>query len=195
MSLPLLIPAAGLSRRLGRPKQLEKIDGISLLRSAATRALASHVGPVHILLGHAAAECQAELAGLPVTTHLVPDYAEGMAATLRHGVAALAHTPALLITLVDQIALTPADLTALATAWTNAGTNAGKNAGKNANLPMAAAQYPDGTLGPPAIFAQSLYPKLLQLTGDQGARRLLRENPSQVLAIPLPSAEPDYDGS
>ena len=85
-SIAILIPAAGASRRLGRPKQLEVRHGHTLLRGAVDRALASGLGPVYVVLGAHAAICCAELDESECNIVIAADWADGMGASLRAGV-------------------------------------------------------------------------------------------------------------
>ena len=66
MSLPALILAAGASRRLGRPKQLEPVDGEALLRRTARVALEAGCVPVFVVLGAARERITPCLEDLPV---------------------------------------------------------------------------------------------------------------------------------
>lgn len=179
-----IIPAAGASRRLGSPKQLVEIDGESLLHLAARRAIEARLGNVIVVLGSDATRLAGQLKDLACVMLEIGDWQEGMSASIRAGVAHAADDPetaAVLITLVDQWALTSADMQRLAAAW------------RAEAKPIAAAEYADGTLGVPAIFDRSLFGELTQLSGDAGARRLIRSNPSAVTRVSLPAAAQDYD--
>jgi len=87
VSLPAIILAAGASRRLGRPKQLVRLGGESLLRRTVRAALACD--PVLVVLGSQAEAMAADLAGLPVIQVLNRDWEEGMASSIRAGIRAL----------------------------------------------------------------------------------------------------------
>jgi molybdenum cofactor cytidylyltransferase len=181
-----IIPAAGASRRLGRPKQLMERGGESFLRHAARRALEARLGgPVIVVLGFERERLAGELAGLGCQTVLITGWTEGMAASIRAGVAAAAADPstaAALIVLVDQWRLSATDLTVLADAW------------RRSASPMAAAEYADGAPGVPAVFARSMYDQLTALRGDAGARHLLRGAAAdEVVRVPMPHAESDFD--
>ena len=98
-----LLLAAGGSRRMGHPKQLLLWQGASLVRRAAETALGSRCSELLVVLGSHAAEVSAELGGLPLRTCVNPDWAEGIASSLRTGVEALGeHADAVLVLLADQ---------------------------------------------------------------------------------------------
>ena len=181
----LILLAAGGSRRLGRPKQLLPFRGRTLLRHAAETALASICRPVVAVLGAAAEELEGELAGLPLAVAVHPEWAAGLAGSLRAGLAALegaAETPvaAAVVMLCDQPGVAAADLDALAAAWRAGGR------------PLVAALY-GGELGVPALFDRSLFPELAALAGDAGAKRVLSRHREAAIAVPLPAAAFDVD--
>jgi molybdenum cofactor cytidylyltransferase len=178
MSVPAVILAAGASRRLGRPKQLVEFQGESLLRRSVRAALAG-CAPVLVVLGSGAAELEAHLAGLPVTLVANPDWEEGMAASLRRGVAALPDgTEAVLFLVCDQIQVDGALVLRLLEAH---------RARPRAVVTCAYA----GGRGTPSLFPARCFPELLALRGDRGARGLLGGD--DVVVVPFPGGERDVD--
>ena len=107
--------AAGASRRLGRPKQLVLVDGVSLIRHAALAATQARFARVAIVLGANAADVALALEGLDVERVDNPDWAEGMAASVRVAAAwARRHAlDALLVAVADQPRLSSLHLDAL----------------------------------------------------------------------------------
>ncbi|MDQ3656377.1 MAG: NTP transferase domain-containing protein, partial [Chloroflexota bacterium] len=59
-----LVLAAGMSRRLGRPKQLLDVGGKPLVRHVVERCLASGLDAVWVVVGHEADGVRQALAGL-----------------------------------------------------------------------------------------------------------------------------------
>jgi molybdenum cofactor cytidylyltransferase len=174
-----IVLAAGASKRLGRPKQLVEIGGEPLLRRV-----------VHAVLATAALECivvldesapfDAALATLDVHIVRIPDAATGMAASLRAGVAALDRTcDGALIVVTDQPALDARHLHALCTAW-------------RAAPAFAIASAYAGVIGVPALLPRSWFDAIATLSGDVGARELLRSRPD-VIAIASPDLARDID--
>jgi len=84
-----VILAAGGSSRMGRPKPLLEIGGRPLVACAAEAALAAAVWPVVVVLGAHAEKIRPALARLPVLPIENPAWSEGMASSLRAGLAAL----------------------------------------------------------------------------------------------------------
>ncbi len=183
-SIGLILLAAGGSARLGCPKQLLEYQGRSLLRRAAETALASHCRPVVVVLGAEMERCREVLLGLPVTIITNPDWEQGMATSIRCGILALENAPApvaaAILAVCDQPLLTAGLLDALAEKHRATGAA------------MAAAEYAGG-FGVPALFAATLFAELKSLSGPDGARRLLRDNPAAVPGVPFPGGEFDVD--
>jgi molybdenum cofactor cytidylyltransferase len=180
----IVVLAAGASTRMGTPKQLLPWrDGVPLVRCQAETALAARLGPVSVVVGADAAACREALAGLPIAIVENDAWREGMAASIRAGLAAaLAADPTLatvLLLLGDQPLVDAAGLRALAAA--------------RGPAHVAAAAHDGARLGPPALFARALFPRLAALRGDAGARALLRDPALRVAAVPWPEAAVDLD--
>jgi molybdenum cofactor cytidylyltransferase len=173
--------AAGASTRMGAPKQLIRLDGLSMLRRAAEAAMGSGASPIVVVLGAHAEQMQPELVDLPVAAVVNAEWAAGMSTSLRLGIQTLLalapDTEAALVTLCDQPFVTGARL---------AGLIAGFRA------PITASHY-NGTLGVPAVFHCSLFGELESLEGDAGARRLIQRHVAETTEFDLPEAAIDLD--
>ena len=183
--IPIVILAAGGSRRLKQPKQLVPYRGTTLLRHAAGAALESAVGPVLVVLGAAAGPCADELSRLDVELIIHAGWGEGLGSTIRVGVrAARTGHPglgAVLLMACDQPGVDAAMLQALAATWLKGGAR------------IVAAGYA-GTAGIPAVFAATEFAALESLIGDRGAQVLVRSD-TGVAIVPCPGAELDVDES
>jgi molybdenum cofactor cytidylyltransferase len=180
----LIILAAGSSARLGQPKQLLPFRGRSLLRHAAETALGSVCRPVVVVLGARADRLQTELAGLLVTVVLNPTWTEGMASSIRVGLAALASETrvpdAVVLMLCDQPLVTSAMLDHLV------------NVHRSEARGIVASAYEE-TMGVPALFSRKYFPELASLVGDQGAKRIIVKHENDLARISLPEAAFDVD--
>ncbi|HTT41960.1 MAG TPA: nucleotidyltransferase family protein [Steroidobacteraceae bacterium] len=180
-SLFAIVLAAGASRRFGSHKQLVRIAGRPLLHSAVTRASEVTGSALIVVLGAGAAELAPLLKHSPGSIVVNQSWREGLSSSIRAGIARLPLGCAgALLMLADQPAVTVDDLKRLAGTW------------RKQPQYCAAAQYA-GTLGVPAVFPRALFPQLLQLRGDSGARALLRHSPDRVVRVPMPSAAIDLD--
>ena len=179
MSLPVVILAAGASRRLGWPKQSVEVDGEALLHRAARAALEAGLTPVFIVLGAGAEALEPLVADLPVEVIPNPHWEEGMSSSIRVGLQAIPPTARAVVLLIcDQIHLEAAVLERLIQAF-------------HASPTHPAACFYEGTLGVPAIFPRSAFAELTALRGDKGARVLLKQ--PGVTPVAWPEGKLDLD--
>jgi len=177
----VVVLAAGASTRFGATKQLVRVNGRPLLHTIVSRAaeLAGH--SVTVVLGAHAGELAPLLKHSPASVAVNREWAEGIASSIRAGIAhAPATADAVMITLADQAAVTTEDLRRLAGAWR-------RNPGS-----IATAQYA-GSVGVPAIFPRWCFRELNELRGDRGAQALLQRHVDKLVRLPMPSAELDID--
>ncbi len=171
--IPAVILAAGSGRRMGGPKAMLKLDGETLLQRAVRIAGEAGFSPLVAVVG------SGDPGPLAARVLHNTKAAEGMASSIRLGIAALpAEADRVLLLTVDQVSVDPAllqRLLALSTA--------------EPDRPAACA-YAE-TLGIPAVFPRRLFPELLDLSGDHGAKAiLLREG---ATGLPFPEGDADLD--
>jgi molybdenum cofactor cytidylyltransferase len=176
-----LILAAGASTRLGRPKQLLDWAGRPLARAVAEVALAAGLDPVIAVVGAASRQVTAALAGLPLRIVENPAYMQGQSTSLRAGVAALpADAAAALVLLADQPFVTAAIVARIVAEWRAHGSA------------IVAPAYA-GQRGNPVLFDRTVFPELLAVEGDQGARAILAANPSRIRLVRFDDPRPLID--
>jgi molybdenum cofactor cytidylyltransferase len=179
--LHVIVLAAGASTRFGSPKQLVRLRGQPLLHRAIAAATDLAGRSVIVVLGCHAAELTGLLRHSSATIVINRDWRDGMASSIRTGVARLpASCGAALLMLADQPAVSGDDLRRLTVAW------------RREPECMAAAFY-DTVLGPPAIFPRAAFRDLSLLHGDTGARALLRGASGKIVRVAMPSAAIDID--
>jgi molybdenum cofactor cytidylyltransferase len=180
-ALHAIVLAAGASTRFGSAKQLVRIAGRPLLQTAVTRAVEVAGTAVTVVLGAHAAELTPLLTHSQSSVIINREWREGIASSIRAGVARLPPScTAVLLTLVDQAAVTSEDLKRLVGAW------------RRQPDYIVAARY-GTTTGVPAIFPRSSFSDLQSLRGDVGARHLLQRNPDRVVRVPMERAAIDID--
>ncbi len=177
-SVTAVLLAAGSSRRFGGDKQSAQLSGEALLLRATRVLLAAGFVEPLIVLRADAAHHRALLAGLPVRIVSNPDPAAGMASSLHCALDLASAAPALLVTVCDQPAVTPAHLLQLVARWRDGSS-------------LVASRYGD-TRGVPALFAAMHFPELRALTGDRGAGPVLARYP-EAATVPLSGGEWDID--
>jgi len=179
--LHAIVLAAGESRRLGRPKQLLRFEGSTLIERAIGHAQAVCEDRVVAVIGAHRDRILPLVEALDVTVAINPNWKTGMASSLRTGIESLPPGSAgALLTLCDHPLVTIAQLTQLARVWAS-------------DPDRAAASAYNGTIGVPAIVPRRLYPSLLGLAGDAGAKSVLRRELHQLITLAVPEASFDVD--
>lgn len=172
-----IVLAAGLSRRMGRPKLLLPLGGKPVVRWSV-EGLAPHVADLVVVTGPDARAIAEALAGLPVRLVSNPKPEEGQGRSIAAGVAALSSdTTAALVALGDQPRLPPGVVPQLLSAFAVTGK------------PIVAPVY-RGVRGTPVLFAASIFPELLALAGDAGARAVVDARPDRVGLVRIDAAVP-----
>jgi molybdenum cofactor cytidylyltransferase len=172
-NIAAILLAAGSSRRMGANKLLLDIDGVPMVRRAAMLLQQAGLSPLIAVLGHEAARIEQALEGLAFTCVVNDNYDNGMAGSLTRGLAALpANTDAVLVHLADMPFVAPGDIAALCTAFAPA-------AGRAICIPVH-----DGQRGNPVLLGRQIFPALAGLSGDQGAKSIIRQNPDLIAEIP-----------
>jgi len=156
-----LVLAAGEGRRFGGAKQLAELGGVPMLE----RVLMAMQGvpaldPLIVVLGARADEIRAGMEFGAFDIVVAEDWAEGQAASLRAGVAALSDADEVLVCLGDQPYITPQVI---------AGT-----LDHHPRAPAVRAAY-GGVPGHPVLLRQPVLRMIPELRGDVGARELLAQ--------------------
>lgn len=150
---------------MGGPKALVELDGEPLVHRSLRVLADGGCAPLVVVVGARAAQVRALLTEAPVIVVEAADWAEGMAASLRAGLAALdpLDTDAALVHLVDLPGVTAAAVGRLA-------AGAGPDT-------LRRAAY-SGRPGHPVVLGRAHWrPVVASATGDAGARRYLRARP------------------
>lgn len=178
--IAIIILAAGMSSRMrGSDKLLEKVDTKPILHQI-TKMAASTDCPVFVALPKASHQRLAALAGLAVTQVEVENADQGISASIRTSISILPQsTKGAMIILADMPDLTLADLRLLLGCFAS-----------NPDQVIRATDI-SGTPGHPTIFPARLFSELTQLSGDTGARDMLKTE--TVLNVPLPDRHATKD--
>ena len=167
-----VILTAGLSSRMGSNKLLAEWCGKALVRWTVESALASEAKPVIVVTGHEATKVEAALNGLDVHIMHNPNYTSGLSSSLKSGIAAvpancdgavvlLGDMPEIKASLIDRMiaAFSPAD---------------------NRLICIATHGHRRGN---PVLWARRFFPEIETLSGDVGAKELIRVHEDVVCEI------------
>ena len=180
----IILLAAGSSSRMGSSKQLLDIGGEPLLRRTAKIALSTKPSIAIVVLGSNKKEHRKVIEDLPVEIIYNPDWQKGMGNTLKAGLNQLLkidrETEAVILLVCDQPLLTTRKIQEL------------KEKSELTKAPIVACAYAN-TFGVPALFDKVMFQSLLSLPDDQGAKKVIEQNLSQVSVIPFPEGVVDID--
>lgn len=180
-----IVLAAGRSSRMGvRHKLLiEGADGRTMLARTVDHVLASRARPVLVVTGHRDAEIRACLKGRDVVFVPSPRYQEGLAESLKAGLAALPdESAAFLVCLGDMPLVTGTALGQVMAAYD-------ADEGRLIVVPTHG-----GESGNPVLWDRRFAPDIMALSGDSGAKALLRRHGEVVAEVEVDaSVLKDFD--
>jgi molybdenum cofactor cytidylyltransferase len=176
-----IVLAAGASSRLGRPKQLLPFRGRPLLEATLEQVAAARLDEVVVVVGGSAEAVLAAVQLHGARPVVNPDFLAGQSTSLRVGLAAVAERAAAVVFILgDQPLQQPAVIDALVDTYGRTGA------------PIVAPTY-NGRRGNPILFDRTLFGDLLTLTGDTGARPLLRARAELIQEVPVAGDAPPAD--
>src|ERR1044071_9671211 len=160
--------AAGRSQRMGQPKLLLPWQGVPLIRFVAQQILRSQLDELIVVVRHRSEHLIAALDGLALRIVRNDDFLDGQSPSLRTGVDALdASVSAALVLLADQPLLQPATIDALIEVYAR-------------EQPPIVVPRHAGQRGNPVLFDRGLFAELMAITGDQGARSVLKAHEQSI---------------
>lgn len=169
-----IVLAAGSSTRMGRNKLLLHLEGESLVRRAARRALAAGLDPVVVVVGHEAQLAAGQLEGLAVRVVVNAEHAGGIHTSRRAGLDAVPPSAgAAIVLLADMPFVTEQMLAALVARYRESGA------------PLVVSEYA-GEQAPPTLYDRSLFP---ELSGGEGCgKRVIGAHASEAAVLAWPAA-------
>ncbi len=178
----IIILAAGASVRFGKPKQLLPLQDETLLRRAGKIALAVS-GCVVVTLGAKIEIMRNEIDDLPIKIIENKDWQSGMSGSIKVGLESIMEDKrinAVIVTVCDQPFVGVSLLEKIAAKF------------QETNAPIVACEY-QNSLGVPALFGRKLFPELLALDAQIGAKHLIKKYASHTVAISFPEGAYDID--
>jgi molybdenum cofactor cytidylyltransferase len=169
-----IILAAGKSSRMGEAKQLLQLGGSTMLGQTVENVCAASVDEVVIVLGASAEAIRTRLpAAVLASTRVVvnPAYEDGMATSLRAGLAALSsRIDAALIVLGDQPFVRPRTLDRIVEEY--------RRTRAQIVIPLH-----EGVRGNPVLLDRSLFAEAMALEGDMGCRSLFPKHAEATVYV------------
>lgn len=169
--------ASGASRRFGADKLVAPLGGRPVVRWSA-EALLRVVDVCHVVVRPDFESIREALAGLDVRFVRNSAAESGMASAIRAGIASLAgDAEGAVIALADQPLLAAGVIESLVARW------------RGGDVRAVAPRYADGQ-GNPVLFGAALFPALLALEGDRGARSVLDSLGNALAHVDVDDARP-----
>lgn len=183
MTVAAVIMAAGLSTRMaGRNKLLMDVNGWPMIVRVASAVFSSSARPVILVTGHEAERVRAAVGDGSARIVHNPDYRQGMSTSVRAGLAAVPpESEGAVICLGDMPEVTAAHIDRLIQAFDPARGRA-----------ICVPTY-KGQRGNPVLWARAFFPEMQALTGDTGARALLKTHADRVFEVVMDDAGVLFD--
>ncbi len=170
-----IVLAAGVSRRMGKTKQLLEWEGKALLRHVLENIRPSGVEELILVLGYQAEKIEEAMDTGGMKVVLNRNYQDGMITSIREGVKNLDETAeAFFIVLADQPGVKPEVYDRMIRAYRAAAPP------KNIVLPTYC-----GRRGHPALFSAKYKTEAFRMEGDIGFRRVVQEHPEDILEVEM----------
>lgn len=171
-----IVLAAGMSKRMGAPKQLLRAGENTLLERTLDTVRQSRADEIILVLGFGAREIQESVSTLGVTVVLNEAYPEGMGSSLRAGISMVRlQAQAALIVLADQPFVLPSTLDRLIEHHHKV-------------RPQIVIPTYKGFRGNPVLLDQSVFPEVASLKGDIGCRAIFGEHTENIARLAVDDA-------
>jgi molybdenum cofactor cytidylyltransferase len=173
-----IVLAAGASRRMGDRHKLliQGADGRAMVARTVDNLIAAGLSSIVVVTGHREDEVRAALPGRSVRFVHSPNHAQGLAESLKSGIAALPEeSSAFLVALGDMPLVEPQTIQRLIAAYD-------PDEGRSIVVPIH-----QGELGNPVLWDRAFADEINSLSGDVGARSLLRRHAEAIAEVSVES--------
>ena len=179
-----MLLAAGNSTRLGKPKQLLQYNGKTLLQQTINIAVGANINPLIVVVGANVDKISTEVDVDKAAIVFNKNWKTGMASSIITGLNFLVEkyplTDAVIFMMCDQPFVSINLLNNLITVQ------------KKTAKPIVCSSY-QNVLGVPALFHKNIFPALLLLAGDTGARKIIQQYPGDVASVLFEKGNIDID--
>ena len=166
-----LVLAAGVSSRMGRPKQTLLLNGVPMLQRVLEIFRGSKVRRIVVVLGASKAEVKRLVRFDGEIVIVNPRFAEGMSSSLRFGLKHVGRgVDAVIIALGDQPFVLPGTIDRLVEAY------------EHSRAHIVIPTYL-GRRGNPVLFDKNVFSRIAKIRGDVGAKSVVLKNAADVLEV------------
>ena len=183
-NIGIILLAAGSSSRMGKSKQLLLLHDEPLLLRSVKSALGLGLDKMVVVLGFNEQEHRKVIKDLAVNILVNAGWQRGMGNSIKAGLHYLLEiapeTIAVILMTCDQPELNTDHLRELIRKF------------RQTNNRIVASHY-GNTYGIPALFERSLFPRILGLDDEKGAKKIIRQNADSMVGVNFPGGEIDLD--
>jgi molybdenum cofactor cytidylyltransferase len=183
MKTGIILLAAGSSSRLGRAKQLIEFQGKTLIQKAIDEANKCQADSLVVVLGANSELIQSGFEPSSAPFIINQDWQQGMSSSMQAGLRFLMEKE-----VIDHVVLMLCDQPFVDASLLDELITTKETSGKG----IVAAAY-SSTLGVPALFDRRYFEELLQLTGSEGAKKVIFKHQAEVRALDFPLGAVDLD--
>ena len=156
---------------MGKAKQTLPVGGVAMLQRVLTTLRRSGVGEVVVVLGAGAEAVRENVPFEGERVVLNPEYQNGLGSSLRTGIGSLdPSAEAAIVVLADQPLVSASTIDSLISAY------------EKTKAPVVAPFY-HGVRGNPVLFDRSLFPELVKIEGDVGAKSVVRAHGREMFRV------------
>jgi molybdenum cofactor cytidylyltransferase len=171
-----IVLAAGLSSRMGKPKLVLPLKGRPVLGRVLTVLRRSKVDEIVVVLGSEAELVRKKIRFKGEKVVVNPRYVRGMSTSIRAGLEGVSRgADAAVIVLGDQPLLSSSVVDILVDAFLS----------KRAPIIVPAYR---GQRGNPVLFSRSVFPEIMKIDGDRGAKSVIDAHGNEVLEVEVRDA-------
>lgn len=157
---------------MGKPKQVMQVHGRPMLEDVLEVFRQSKVDRILVILGSHEKEIKKKVKFVNEEIVFNPEYEKGMGSSLKVGLEAAEGADAVIVALADQPMLRVGTIDRLINAYLRS------------RAPVVAPVY-DGIRGNPVLFDRTLFPQIMRIHGDVGAKTVIEKNKGSLLEVPV----------
>jgi molybdenum cofactor cytidylyltransferase len=178
----IIILAAGNSSRMGEPKQLMMYKNKTFLQHIIGEAKNANLEPVICVTGYQSELITKSITGMGISIIYNERWREGMGTGIATGIRQL------MLSDVDAVILAVSDQPHVSVDLFGTMQELKDQSGKG----IVASSY-TGTLGTPVLFGKDYFNQLISLSGNQGAKNIVKLNLPDICSVEFEKGNIDID--